>query len=308
MTTSSRHTSSASAPSSRGAAAAAARSRGGPGAASPSPVGVPRATGQYPAPVDTARSGRVARLFMALTVGAVTLMCVPFLLGAPYPAWLTFVGRWVPLLVAVVLIRLVPVGGRTTQLLGLRTGGWRTLLTSLLAAVGVFLALAFGPALLAQALGWGTMIETDVLLGALVQLPLWVALLSLSTVGEEAAWRGYAQQLLRHRGFWSSTLLIGAAWALLHVPQISIFVVAGDLDPRDLAGGVLGVFFLALPLAALVERFGTVWPAVVGHAVPFTALTLLTSTTGLGYWAVLTVTGAASVLAAALLRPRVRSA
>lgn len=260
--------------------------------------------GQYPAPVDTTRSTRVAGIFMALTVGAIGALCIPFLLGADYPAWMTFVGRWVPLLIALLLMRLAPVGARPGQLLGLRTGGWRNLVTSVLVGTAVFLALALVPALLGQAMGWGTMLDTGLVLGALVQLPLWIAVLSLSTLGEEAAWRGYAHQLLGHRGFWPATLVIAAAWAALHIPQISIFAVAGDLGWREVAGGTIGIFFMALPLAALVERFRTVWPAVVAHAVPFTAATLLTPSGAVGYWAVVALTGGASVLAAVLLRPR----
>lgn len=69
---------------------------------------------------------------------------------------------------------------------------------------------------------------------------------------------------------------------------------------------MLGVFFMAFPLAALAERYRTVWPAVVAHAVPFTAVTVVvTQPAGtLEFWGFTAVVGALSLVATAVIRPR----
>lgn len=259
---------------------------------------------QYPAPIDATRSWRPALVFSLATVAAITAVCLPFLLGIAYPEALTFVGRWIPLVIALIVMAVMPVGGRPLQLLGLHPGGWRPLISGVLTAIGVFLALAFGPALVAQWWGWGEMLSWSVIGAALLQLPLWIAIYSASTIGEEAAWRGYAHQLLRHRGFWFTASVVGAAWAALHVPQLLIFAVSGEMTVGEALAGVVSIFFTALPLAALVERFRSVWPAVIGHAVPFTAATLVPGADLTSVWAITALAAVASVVATVIVRPR----
>lgn len=242
-------------------------------------------------------------MFVIASIATITALCVPFLLGQPYPDLLTFVGRWIPLAIALIVLWRLPVGGRPTALLGLHSGGWRRLLAGIGTAIVVFLGLAFVPAALAQLLGLGTLQGWDVLGPALVQLPIWIAVYSISTIGEEAAWRGYAHQLLRHRGFWFAALVVALAWGALHVPQLAIFGLAGEMSGTQVATGVLGVAVSALPLAALAERFHSVWPAVVAHAVPFTATTVLTQATdGGAAWVLLAITSVVSVGATLALR------
>lgn len=260
---------------------------------------------QYPAPVITGRSTRAFAVFAGLSIAATTLVCLPFVPGADYPDWLTLVGRWIPLAIALLVMRLLPVGGTAPQLLGVATGGWKHVLTGMGVAVLTFLALALVPALVAQGLGWAELKGWDVLGGALVALPVWVALMSLSTLGEEAAWRGYAHQLLRHRGFWQTAIVVGSAWAVLHIPQVAIFAVNGEISARESGAALVTVFAMALPLAALVERFRSVWPAVVGHAVPFTATTVVVAQPAgeATFWAFTGLILLAGVLAAAMIRP-----
>jgi membrane protease YdiL (CAAX protease family) len=85
-------------------------------------------------------------------------------------------------------------------------------------------------------------------------------------LGEESAWRGFLPRELGGRGFWGAALVIGALWAIWHIPATS------DLEQiaRSLSVGIGLV--LATPLILFLRlRAGSVWAAVLFHATGNTA-------------------------------------
>src|SRR5690606_32559903 len=111
----------------------------------------------------------------------------------------------------------------------LRPGGWRRLIGGGLAAVlGLLLAYAISitPLVLTGAATlqpWSALGQVAILL-----IPM-VLLYSLSTLGEEATWRGLLQDLLAGKGFWPSSLVIAGVWVLFHVPLHGTMALQGVL-------------------------------------------------------------------------------
>ena len=67
------------------------------------------------------------------------------------------------------------------------------------------------------------------------------------------------------------------------------------------------LFPLGLLLSALVRRFGSIWPAVLAHALPLSALNLVQDPEGLApgsFWAFTALSAVALAGAALLLAPR----
>lgn len=225
---------------------------------------------------DAPRRPRLAAaaLAYALAYAAVCALCLPFTDGArPYPEWLTLVGRWVPALGTLAALALVPAARRATGGLtrawGLRTR-WRPLVAGIATAVVLFLAIAFVPVLVGERLGWVELKPWSIVGPALVGLPLYLVIGALSTLGEEVAWRAWFPRVLGGR-FWPVALLVAVGWAAWHVPQLGMFVARGEVPAREMVVGLVGIAFWSLPLSALAARFRSVWPAVVGHALPFRA-------------------------------------
>lgn len=253
--------------------------------------------------------GRAARLFVILTLTAITLVSAAFvILDATMPSWFLVVGRWVPALVTLLVLRLVPLPGGVPTGWALRPGGERRLFAGAAATVGLLVA-AYGVSVavlaavrLVEPQPWSALGQV-----ALLLVPM-ILLFSLSTLGEEAAWRGFLQRAWSGGGFWRTAIAVSAVWVLFHVPLHGAMALQGTL-PWDIAiVTTLGLFPLGIFLSAAVHRFGSVWPAVFGHALPFSALSLVTDVDGLPlstHWVLATIT-AAAVLAAAVLLVRGR--
>lgn len=253
---------------------------------------------------------RAAGLFILLVLFSIGLISGGFLLvDVPVPEWFAVVGRWLPALVSLLVLRLVPLEGGILTWWSLRPGGWRRLLGGGATAVAVLIVVYALSVLPVIALGpadpqpWPALAQVAVLL-----VPA-VLLFSLSTLGEEAAWRGFLQRALSTWGFWRSAMAISAVWVLFHVPLHGVMAIQGVL-PWDIAVvSTVGLFPLGLYLSAVVSRFGSVWPAVFAHALPFSALNLLTDVDGLAPATLWTLTAVTAVLltgAAALFAPRAR--
>lgn len=251
---------------------------------------------------------RAAGLFTLLVLFSIALICGAFLLlDVPIPEWFVIVGRWLPALVSLLVLRLVPLEGGLPTWWSLRPGGWRRLLGGGATAVAVLVAVYALSVLPVVALGaaepqpWPALAQVAVLL-----IPA-VLLFSLSTLGEEAAWRGFLQRALDSWGFWRSAAVVSAVWVLFHVPLHGTMAVQGVL-PWDIAlVSTVGLFPLGLYLSAVVARFGSVWPAVFAHALPFSALNLLTDVDGLEpatLWLLTGITAVPLLGAAALFAPR----
>lgn len=267
------------------------------------------------------------RSAFALIVGAsialLTAVCgVVLIADLSLPPWALFVGRWIPALVAFVLLVRTPGlhgsgPGTVADWWGLRrsdgprpTGprltGPRltvprprgrivgTLLTSAGAAAGV-VVIAVVTALLAATVGAIHLEETRVLLLGALAIPPLTLLLAVSTLGEEVVWRGHLPRLLGG-GFWQGACAIAGAWTAFHVPLHLTYALQGDMPTAHAAAVTLGLFPLGLFLSAVTARWGTVWPAVIAHAVPVSALTLAADAPGLDAAAVWTVTGISAAL------------
>lgn len=250
---------------------------------------------------------RAAGLFILLVLFSIVLICGTFLLlDVPIPEWFVIVGRWLPALVSLLVLRLVPLEGGVLTWWSLRPGGWRRLLGGGVAAVAVLIAVYALSVLPIVVLGvaepqpWPALAQV-----ALLLIPA-VLLFSLSTLGEEAVWRGFLQRALESWGFWRSAAAISAVWVLFHVPLHGTMALQGVLPWHIALISTVGLFPLGLYLSAVVARFGSVWPAVFAHALPFSALNLLTDVDGLAPATLWLLTGVTAVLltgAAALFAP-----
>ncbi|WP_156761649.1 CPBP family intramembrane glutamic endopeptidase [Microbacterium karelineae] len=182
----------------------------------------------------------------------------------------------------IVTFATVPKGARARYLglLPFRPIGRKILLFLLWPAV--FLAIAFGAMLLADALGWAeidrslatltaqldTIGMTDVELFLVTQflaLPLGVVMSSVAAFGEELGWRGYLTTALAPLGFWPSALLIGVVWGLWHAPIILLGYNFGRTDALGLVW--MCVFTIIVGVLLQWSRYFTrsVWPAAIGH-------------------------------------------
>ncbi len=252
---------------------------------------------------------RATRLFVVLVLAAITLICGAFLVaGVPIPEWFVIAGRWLPVLVVLVVLRTHPLLGGWKHWLGLRPGSWVRLLTGGMVAVGVLLAAYVLSATAVIALGLADLQPWAVLGQVAVLMVPTILVMSLSTVGEEAAWRGFLQRAWSGWGFWPSTMAVSAVWMAFHVPLHGVMALQETIPWIAAITSTIGLFPLGLLLGAAAARFGSVWPAVFAHALPLTALTLLAdagSLPGATHWIVTAITAAFVTGAAILLAPRV---
>lgn len=240
---------------------------------SPSAVGTPPAAGPAAAGAGPGRSAVAA---LVLAYAGIVALCLPYaVLGADVPGWLLVVGRWVPAVASVVALLLLGDVRSLVRLWGLRPGGWRGLLRSYAVAVAVMAGALVVPALVVALVAPGASLPRDVWLAAVPLLVVGALVLALSTLGEEVFWRGHLRAALAGSGFWRSSLLIGALWAGWHLPLHAVYWAQGTLPGGVLLAGTLGLLAWAPLLAALVERLGSVWPAVFAHAVPVSSYQLL---------------------------------
>ncbi|MDQ6827795.1 MAG: CPBP family intramembrane metalloprotease [Gemmatimonadota bacterium] len=90
----------------------------------------------------------------------------------------------------------------------------------------------------------------------------------LSATGEELGWRGFlVPTLARTTSFRNTALISGAIWASWHIPLIAF----ADYNAGTATWYAIPCFFimvvaLAMPLAWLRLRSGSVWPAALLHA------------------------------------------
>lgn len=235
------------------------------------------------------------------TLALITAICGVFwVLDAQIPEWFTVVGRWLPALVSLTVLRLTALPGGLASWWALRPGGFRRLLTGAVTGITVLLAVyALGAAVLtvvtdAELQPWSVLGPVAVML-----IPS-ILMFALSTWGEEVGWRGFLQQALPW-GFWRSATVVAAVWVAFHIPLHGVMAAQGTISWSIAVTLTLGLFPLGLLLSALVHRFASVWPAVFGHALPLSALNLVADAgevTGAGQVLLATVTGLLLVLAA----------
>jgi membrane protease YdiL (CAAX protease family) len=152
------------------------------------------------------------------------------------------------------------VGGRAAQRdLLTRVVRWRADLVSYVAALsplGFFVVAAVAAALMGK--GWPDLGELTRFSGLpAVGVGVMVVLLLVSAYAEEIGWRGFAvPQIQRSRGLLGTGLIVGAFWALWHLPSMFIIQNYRELGATFLPGFVLGILAGSIFLAWLYNRSG----------------------------------------------------
>lgn len=107
--------------------------------------------------------------------------------------------------------------------------------------------------------------------GALVGLLISPFVNGLATFGEEFGWRGYLFPRLMALGPRKAVLISGAVWGVWHAPYILMGHNYGlDYPGAPWLGPLAMVWFCLMGgtvFAWLTWKAGSVWPAVIGHAV-----------------------------------------
>jgi hypothetical protein len=250
---------------------------------------------------------RAALVAVVTAFVLMTALCVPFLLtDQDVPTAVVLAGRYVPALASLVAILAVLGRGHLVRLWRLRPASPRELFASYGLALAVMVPALVAPALAGVTVG-AELKPADVLLAAVPMIVLGTVLFGLSTFGEEVLWRGQLQTALRRLGFWRSSLLVGVIWMVWHLPLHLTYLSVGVLTAEQVVASTLGIAAWAPLLAALVERRGTVWPAVLAHAVPLSSLQLLADGSvqdPVPFWTVTVLGWVALVVAALVVRGR----
>ncbi|MGJ6979808.1 lysostaphin resistance A-like protein [Aestuariimicrobium soli] len=254
----------------------------------PTPVHPGSANAQSPAtPVEpvideTAMPWAELGVFCGLAVAMVTALSVPLALGVfddTVASTVVMFGQFAPLAASVATWLLFGRRERLRDLWALRVPRGRALAAGLGWALVAVLVVAVAQALAHLAMAALTGRPLGFASG---QLPMAAAVLPVALAmclpcfGEEVGWRGHLWRLLARGPAWRRIVLASLVWALWHGPLLVGYVVSGLMDDRSAAVAMVNVFFAGLVLGWLRERSGTVWPAVVGHALLNSALVYLT--------------------------------
>lgn len=266
---------------------------------------VPRSS---PPTSERRRAVRAATAFVAVTLAVVTGLCAGFLFsGVVLPDWFTIVGRWIPAIVSLIVIMFFRLPGTVSRWWMLRPGRTSRLLAGLatgvvglilIYAVATSIAVALG---IAAPLSWAHYAQI-----AALTLPA-ALLFSLSTLGEEVGWRAFLPQLMPRANRWVRATAISGIWVVFHVPLHGTMILQGTLAPTAGIVSTLLLLPLGVFLAMLVERFGSVWPAVIAHAVPMSVLNLVADPASLSpsaLWTLSAITAVILIVGARLVAPR----
>jgi membrane protease YdiL (CAAX protease family) len=97
-------------------------------------------------------------------------------------------------------------------------------------------------------------------------IPVAIAFSVPFQLGEELGWRGFALPRLSTRmGLRGASLLLGAIWAVWHLPQF--FIPEGDSYGQSCWGFCLGVVAISVIMAWLFAHVnGSLWPPMLFHS------------------------------------------
>jgi uncharacterized protein len=226
--------------------------------------------------LDSQRSyGQEAGVFFALTLGLSYFVfwgplalfrveTVNFVTKGVGPSWavaLFVLGGFVPSLVGLALTGVYE-GRAGLRRLGRRLVafkiGWRWYL----AAVVVVTAVTAAQIVINRVLGYGFDFSLFV-----VQIGSFIPLLVLGPLSEEIGWRGFALDRLQTR--WNavtSSLIVGAFWALWHLPLFYMVGTSQRVLGIPFAGFAAGLIALSVLFTWLHNNTsGSVWTAVFFH-------------------------------------------
>ena len=92
----------------------------------------------------------------------------------------------------------------------------------------------------------------------------------LTALGEEIGWRGlFVPELAKTTTFTKTALISGVVWAAWHMPGIFLADLNDTGIPNVYAAAMFAVMIIAIsfPFAWLTLKSGSLWPAVLLHAV-----------------------------------------
>ena len=148
---------------------------------------------------------------------------------------------------------------------------WRVELRWYLAALSPLVFFGLAAVIMAvTGQGWPDFVE----LGKFSSLPvmiapvMWVVMLLVNAYPEETGWRGFAvPQLLKTRSLLTTALVVGALWALWHVPSMFVIENYRELGLPFIPGFLLGIVAGSIFLAWLYRASGgSVFIVAVWHA------------------------------------------
>lgn len=207
---------------------------------------------------------RSAAVFTALVLLLTAAVAAPFFVGADPDLLMIVVplGMFAPFVAALATWMLVA-GRRPAfgEAFATRRFG-----PGLLLALGVFVAIAALQPVIGTALGIAEWRSPADPVGVGLALVAQFAIMLVASIGEELGWRGWLFTLLRPRGFWFTALVTTAIWTVWHLPIVAINVVQGFDSIGGAALALASVAAVGPLFAALRERSGSVWPAVLAHA------------------------------------------
>lgn len=232
--------------------------------------GLPAAAGRVaPAEADRVPAAGIAA-FLAIVLGGATALPlgIAALLGPDAVPLAVIPGMLMPALAALaveLLLRRRRPGLRRTPLgavfavagVGARPG------LGLLAALAAMLVLAIGQPVLAAALGLVAFRAPAAPEALLLATALQFAAMLVGSAGEELGWRGWLQTRLAPLGLPATIAATAAVWVAFHVP---LLVATGGGSPAEWAAALGTVAAAAVVLGLLRDRFASVWPAVLAHA------------------------------------------
>jgi membrane protease YdiL (CAAX protease family) len=107
-------------------------------------------------------------------------------------------------------------------------------------------------------------VHPEHLLTLLALSPVIALLGMVSSAGEEIGWRGFLWPLLRrHRGFWTSALVMLPIWWLYHLPPVLWW---GYGSVPGLPAFTVAITGIVLFAGVLTDRSASVWPSVLLHS------------------------------------------
>jgi len=256
------------------------------------------------------RAARAAVTFIVLVMAVMTGICVVFLISnVVLPDWFTIVGRWIPAVLSLAVIMLFQLPRSVGRWWMLRPGGMRRLLAG--SATGLVGLVAIYAGAAAIAVWWGAAAPlswTEYAQIAALTVPV-ALLFTLSTLGEEVGWRAFLPQLMPDMNRWVRAAAISGVWVVFHIPLHGTMILQGTLPAAVGAVSTILLLPLGVFLAMLVERFGSVWPAAIAHAVPMSVLNLVVNPADqslASLWILALIASCLLIIAAVLVAPRRR--
>ena len=218
-----------------------------------------------PKPASANSAAVLVYIAVVLTAVAFVSIVLVAMVGPESAGGFAIIGMPLPALVALAVERLGTPKSRRRPLgevFATRTPPRRLLVGIGAATVAVIGALA-AQLLIGGALGMFDYRLPGDLGGVIGLIAVQFAIMLIASTGEELGWRGWLHTRLRPAGLGIVMVVTAIVWVLFHVPFISM---TGAASPVEWASMIASIASASVLFTALRERFESVRPAVVGHA------------------------------------------